>query len=235
MPLIKKKKPAAKKPLAKKRPVRKRIVRKKPLARVEAVIERKVERGKELKFYAEPARFDFPSGYGDNRIVLMVRDPHWVFAYWEVNEKRRREIRAEIGEAAFSKTKEHLRVYDTENWSFFDIEVTGGARNWYIKVPSPNRTYCVDIGFLTADGKFITAARSNWVTTPLDRMSDVIDEEWMIPDWNKMYALSGGYGIGLSSQELRRQMKKRFLQESASGWVSSLSSPVKKWKRAISP
>lgn len=221
MPLIKKKKTAVKKP-----PARKRVVRKKLPVHVEAVIERKVE---ERRFYAEPAaQFEFPSGYGDNRIVSMVRDPHWIFAYWEVNEKRRNEIRLEIGEADFSKTKEHLRVYDTENWSSFDIEVTGGARNWYIKVPSPNRTYCVDIGFLTADGKFITAARSNWVTTPLDRMSDVIDEEWMIPDWNKMYALSGGFGIGLSSRELRQLMKKRFLTESGSGWVSSLSSPARK-------
>ena len=59
-------------------------------------------------------------------------------------------------------------------------------------------------------------------------MSDVIDEEWMIPDWDQMYALSGGFGIGLSSQELRQLMKKRLFSEAASGWVSSLSSPIRK-------
>lgn len=230
MPIIKKK---AVKTAARKRAPRKAVRKKIPVAAVEKSIEERVEESKYfagpvIQKFAEEKPFEFPSGYGDNRIVSMVRDPHWIYAYWEVNEKRRNEIQAELGEASFSGAKELLRVYDTENWNSFDIEVTGGARNWYIKVPSPNRTYCVDIGFLTTDGKFITAARSNWVTTPLDRMSDVIDEEWMIPDWNKMYALSGGFGIGLSSRELSREMKKRFLTESGSGWVSSISSPARK-------
>ncbi|MGB9613166.1 MAG: DUF4912 domain-containing protein, partial [Candidatus Margulisiibacteriota bacterium] len=165
---------------------------------------------------------------GDNRIVAMVRDPHWVYVYWEINDKRRGEIIREIGQKAFESSKEYLRVYDTESWESFDIEVTGGARNWYIKVPSANRTYCVDIGYKLLDGRYVTAARSNWVTTPLDRMSEVIDEQWMIPDWEKMYALSGGFGIGRGSLEIQEMMKKRFQEESASGWIFSISSPVRK-------
>lgn len=193
--------------------------------KVSSRLEQKVEESKYLpspamQKFSEESRFEFPVGYGDTRIVLMVRDPYWLHTYWEVNGQRRQELN-------YDSSRECLRVYDTENWDYFDIEVSGEAKNWYVKVPAPNRTYCVEIGFKTPDGKFIAAARSNWVTTPLDRMSDVIDEQWMIPDWDALYALSGGFGIGRGSEEIRELFKKRLEQESASGWVSSLSSPVR--------
>jgi len=211
------------------------VKRKEPIT-PELEMQEREARVEESKYYAGPViqkfveekPFEFPAGYGDNRIVAMVRDPYWVHTYWEVNDKRRNEIKKEVGQQAFAKAKEYLRVYDTENWGSFDIEVTGGAKNWYIRIPAPNRTYCVDIGYKTQEGRFITAARSNWVTTPLDRMSDVIDEQWMIPEWERMYALSGGFGIGRGSEEIRELMKKRFQEEAASGWVSSISSPVRK-------
>ncbi len=161
------------------------------------------------KFEAERG-FEFPAGYGDNKIVALVRDPYWVYLYWEINLHKISEIRAQVGETLFSKSRSTLRVYDVGNWHYFDVEV-GGANNWYVKVPTPNRSYCAEIGFLLPDGRFFAAARSNIVTTPLDRMSDVIDEQWLMPDWEKIYGLSGGYGQG-----------------SASGWLTSMGSPVKK-------
>jgi hypothetical protein len=57
-------------------------------------------------------------------------------------------------------------------------------------------------------------------------MSEVVDEEWLIPDWEKIYALSGGFKIGQGSLEIQELFKKRLEQESASGWVSSISSPM---------
>lgn len=194
------------------------------------------ERIEDSKYYAGPvvqkfesARpFELPQGYGDNKIVLLVRDPYWIYSYWEMSLSRIAEIKREIGPDVFSSSREFLRVYNVDNWDAFDIEVTGSAKNWYINVPQCNASYCADIGFKTPDGRFIAAARSNTVTTPLDRMSDVIDEQWMIPDWDKMYSLSGGFGIGKSSAEIKELIKKRFQEQSASGWVSSMGSPVKK-------
>lgn len=133
---------------------------------------------------------ELPSGYGDNRIVLMVRDPFWLYTYWEINEKWRREV---------GSAKLYLRLYNTENWKFHDIETAPGSINWYLHVPRPNNTYCVDIGYINYEGAFVAIARSNYVTTPLDRMSDVIDEQWMRPDWEGLYALSGGLECGRGS------------------------------------
>ncbi|MFA4857938.1 MAG: DUF4912 domain-containing protein [Candidatus Margulisiibacteriota bacterium] len=188
----------------------------------------------ESKYYAGPTMqkfegpsFDFPAGYGQTQIVLMVRDPFWVFTYWELTQSKIDEIKVLLGNETFIKSRLILRVYNVDNWDYFDIDLNGMARDWYIKVPLANASYCVEIGYKTPDGKFVACARSNVVTTPLDRMSDVIDEQWMVPDWDKIYSLSGGFGIGKSSAEIRALMKKRLEGESASGWVSSMSSPTK--------
>ena len=204
---------------------------------IKPAITEQIDRIEESKYYSGPSPvmqkfieekpFEFPVGYGDNRIVLMVRDPHWLHAYWEINGKRRQEIMSEIGEDNLNRSRLCLRVYDTDNWNSYDIHISNDARNWYINVPTANRTYCVDIGYITPDGRFITAVRSNWVTTPRDQMSEVIDEQWMIPDWEKLYALSGGFGIGHSSGEIREMIKRRFKEEISSGWISSLSSPMR--------
>ncbi|MFA5114163.1 MAG: DUF4912 domain-containing protein [Candidatus Margulisiibacteriota bacterium] len=230
-------KPVKKTAAAKKPAVPRRRAVKSPVnaARPEKLRGGGEERVEESKYYAGPVmqkiaeekQWEFPGGYDENRIVLMVRDPHWLYAYWEVNGQRRGEIAGEIGADLLNRSREVLRVYETASWQSFDVLIDGGARSWYIKVPEPNRTYCVDIGFLTPDGRFIAAARSNWVTTPLDRMSDVIDEQWLIPDWEKMYALSGGFGLGRGSEEIREMMRRRLEQESASGWISSMGSPVR--------
>ncbi|MFA6431561.1 MAG: DUF4912 domain-containing protein [Candidatus Margulisiibacteriota bacterium] len=213
-------------------PRKKRVaLPKKPL--IENISELNIE---ESKYFAGPViqkfeeerSFEFPAGYGDNRIILLIRDPYWLYSYWEISDGRRNELKKEIGEGEFFRSKEILRVYDTGNWEYFDVDLGYAARCWYVHVPTANRTYCVEIGYLTPSGKFFSAARSNWVKTPLDRMSDEIDEEWMIPDWNMMYALSGGFGSGKSSQEVHELMKSRMKEELSSGWVSSLSSPANK-------
>lgn len=199
--------------------------------RVEASSEERVEQSKyfvpQQVFQPTTKReFDFPQFYGDNRIVLLVRDTHWLHAYWEIIQSKYDEVRAVLGDD-FVKSKEILRVYNTstEPWKSFDMEIFGGARNWYINVPEPDRTYIVDIGYLAPDGRFLMMARSNAVTTPRDRMSDIIDEEWMTIDFERIYALSGGFGIGKSSAEIKKLMEKRLMTQKASGWVTSMSSP----------
>ncbi|HTY13577.1 MAG TPA: DUF4912 domain-containing protein [Candidatus Omnitrophota bacterium] len=202
-----------------------------PLAADNQAVESRIEESKYypgpvMQKFEGPREFELPGGYDINRIVLMVRDPYWIYAYWEINQKKLSEIRSELGDK-FGQSRLILRVYDTQNWNFFDLQVHGLAGNWYINVGRPNTSYCVDIGFITSDGVFVVAARSNVVTTPRDRMSEVIDEEWMIPDWDTMYALSGGFRMRQGSFELREMMEKNLLNPASSPGVSSLFSPVR--------
>lgn len=172
---------------------------------------------------------DIPFNYGNTRIVLMVRDPYWLHSYWEVTESSYEEARKKLG-SKIKGAKEILRVYDTviEPWSYFDITIFSGARNWYINVPQSGHPYFVEIGFLAEDGTFVVLATSNRVKTPSDKMSDEVDEEWMTIDFERIYALSGGFGIGKSSGEIRTMLEKYLQTSRSSGWISSFSSPVRK-------
>ncbi|MFH2138283.1 MAG: DUF4912 domain-containing protein [Candidatus Omnitrophota bacterium] len=199
----------------------------------------------ESKFFISPSAvaveeretYDLPSGYADTRIVIQVRDPYWLYAYWEVNPNKWDGLRQELGEALDS-SKRVLRIYDitgvqfngSNSNGFFDIDINDFAANWYINIGTPGRGYCVDLGLILADGRFITIARSNCVTTPLDGPSNLTDEEWMIveEDFNKLYGLSVGLGVGLSSADIREQISERLKKEISSGAVSSFGSPVKK-------
>lgn len=215
------------KPLKARKP--KAVSRKPEVRAAEAIVKQQ-----EL---VEEARQELPHGYGDNRIVLMVRDPYWAYTYWEITDNKKGEIAGKFG-IGWDRLAKVLRVYDVTNIifngtnanSYFDIEAGDYAATWYINVGRPDTSWCVDIGVKTPSGEFIMIARSNCITTPRDTASWVTDEEWMIveEDFRKLYALSGGLRVGLSSAGLKEAMKERLRFELASGAVSSISSPSRK-------
>ena len=174
--------------------------------------------------------FEFPSRYGDHKIVLMVRDPWWLYAYWEVDPREEEKIHRSLQAKGLSPMKSILRVYDvtdilfdgTNANRFFDIGLHSNAMNWYIEVGQPNRTFLIEIGIVATDGSFHPLCRSNAVTTPRFGMSEVIDEEWMVSeeDYWRMFGLSGGHGIGKSSLELKERLKKDLLEQISSGAFS---------------
>ena len=179
----------------------------------------------------ERKEFRFPPGYGDNRIVLLVRDPWWLFSYWEIAKDREEEIVRKMEKAGEMPAKSVLRVYDVTGVnfngrnarSFFDIDLKGLANNWYINVNMPDSSWVIDIGIVTNKGNFYLLARSNVVRTPRFGMSDQLDAEWMAPEdefW-KMFGLSGGMGIGKGSLEVREMFKRRLEEQVTSGGISS--------------
>lgn len=143
--------------------------------------------------------FQYPETYGETTIVLMVRDPYWLYAYWELEAGVETELAARIGRETLRRSRVVLRVYDVTGVdpdhavSHHDIDVAPGTRNWYINVMRVERDYCVDLGVITPDGAFIVVARSNKVSLPPIGPSDVIDEKWVtVEALSDLYELPGG-------------------------------------------
>ena len=185
---------------------------------------------------------DLPAGYGKDKIVLQVRDPWWIHTYWEVTSLTLDRLRDQLGNTFFN-AKRILRVYDvshvifngTNAHRFFDIEIKPEANNWYIDTGGPGRSWCVDLGLLLSDNRFIMIVRSNTVSTPLEGPSWITDEEWMIPEdmFARLYGM--GFGLGRSSpvgkawqERIRRELFSGVL---ASPGITSVASPVKKIPR----
>jgi hypothetical protein len=175
------------------------------------------EQREKLKDLAAPHRNGTAKAEKD-RVVLMVRDPYWLHVVWHVT--RTTVMRAQAAMAEHWHTaRPVLRLLEvdagpttsTAEKIVREIEVHGGVQNWYVDAPNPPHSYRVELGYRSASGKFFTIARSNMVTTPAPGSSDSIDENWnaVAKDYEKIYALSGGYNEERSSGELQELFEER--------------------------
>ncbi|MBU8922371.1 MAG: DUF4912 domain-containing protein [Bacteroidales bacterium] len=173
---------------------------------------------------------DIPSGYDRDHIAMMVRDPWWLFSYWEITEATLNKLEKKF-EEDWSSCKMILRIFDrtSNRKTFFDVEPGYGPRSWYVNV-SPGRTWQTAIGLMGPNGKFIQIAVSNLIETPRDSVSDVIDDRYLVPDevFEKIFAASGGYSRESSTQkgseELAVGLRRELLEEMGSETVSSFGS-----------
>jgi len=98
----------------------------------------------------------FPERYGKDQIVVMVRDPEWLHAYWEVTATKQSEFTKQFGDI-WEESSPVLRVYDITHSksedNYFDIHINNHANNWYIHVGKPNHTFFVDLGRILPDGR----------------------------------------------------------------------------------
>lgn len=130
--------------------------------------------------------FSIPSRYGEDRVVVMVKDPGWLFAYWEIQPATERAARGQLLPNEVAGLQTILRAYDVTGSTasaaptnrLTDIALSAMASTWYIPLQAPERVIVIEIGLLTQGGRFIALARSNRVTTPRNAPSQVIDPRW---------------------------------------------------------
>jgi hypothetical protein len=174
---------------------------------------------------------DLPQSYGRDQIVALVRDPYWLYCYWELTPQALARAEATLSHDWYG-AKPILRLVDVTSNDVSgyserilrDIEIHGNCNHWYIDVNSPPRSYRIDIGYLTRSGRFCGLARSNVVTTPRAGMSDNIDTEWSDLDSRKaerLYAMSTGYNDTVSSLEIKRFLDERLQRPIGSSAISS--------------
>jgi len=195
------------------------------------------ERVAESKYYTGPAQQptvathgELPQGYGEEKIALMTRDPFVAYSYWEATPRRLEREKAWFG----WDSKLCVRIYDVTGVQFdgrnaigyFDQEISDQIGNWYFDLGRPSHSFCADLGLLSPTGRFLTLARSNFITMPRDGVSDVIDDEWMLLDeeFMKLY----GIPSGLSSPQLQEMIKRRRMLEITSPGMFSRSRTKRK-------
>jgi uncharacterized protein len=171
----------------------------------------------------------FTNGTPSNkdRLVLMVRGPFWLHACWELGSRSIMRAQAAMGQD-WHLARPVLRVFNLTNSAasssservLRDISIHGGVRNWYIDVNQAPQTYRVEIGYLTAQGRFYSLARSNTVSTPPATAGDSLDSHWadIAEDCDKIYAMSGGYTTEGTTelQELFEERMRRPMGNAAS-------------------
>ncbi|WP_041691216.1 DUF4912 domain-containing protein [Elusimicrobium minutum] len=192
------------------------------------------------------AELQLPSGYGKTEAFLLPKDPAWMFLFWEITGSTYDYIKSQNGFDIFDKAKQIVRLHDTTDVNFdgfnsngySDVQIAFSSNSWYLAVPNPGRCYTADLGLLSLEGKFILIARSNPVTVPSGRISDVIDEKWMVVegDFQKMLAMSGAQYIGMGASELSHMISERlkYLTSLPSSYMSSNKSSKEFFQNTVS-
>ncbi len=158
------------------------------------------------------------NGCVKDRLVVMVRDPYWLHVYWELTRASIERAEAAMGQhwhgarpilrlsqvtrdGTTSSVRKHLR----------DIEIHGAVNNWYVDVPDPPSSFQFDIGYLALGGRFLALVKSNVVTTPRVGSPEAADAKWdeAGEDYDRIYALSGGYANNGDNAELKELFEQR--------------------------
>ncbi len=134
--------------------------------------------------------YELPSYYGEDKLVLLLRDPYFLFAYWEITREKLNYYGDKFYPLGWEAGIPLLRVYrfpkglesHDQREAIFDIELNYHADKWHIPAGVPCKTYYVELGRKMPGGEFIPVMRSNSVSTPRDSVSDIIDEEWRLFD-----------------------------------------------------
>lgn len=130
---------------------------------------------------------ELPDGYGESRIMLMPRDPQWAYAYWDIPNDHKEELRRQGGQQLA------IRIYDVTDvdldhqapHSVQEYLCDEMAREWYLPIPVSDRDYVADIGYRCADGRWLVLARSAAVSIPPVYPSDWIEDAFLTVNWDE--------------------------------------------------
>ncbi len=120
-----------------------------------------------------------------DQLFVVAHDAYWLHALWELRPSTIQRAEAGLG-PEWHTARPVIRVLDVsadENrrsveTAVKDVPIHGGINHWYIEVGNPPGVYQLQIGYLTASGRFFGLARSNVVKTPAPGACGILDENW---------------------------------------------------------
>lgn len=149
-----------------------------------------------------------------DRLVVMVRDPYWLHAYWEITRQSIERAQSALGQH-WHAARPVLRVFRlTDNGTASlerEVPVHGGVSHWYVEVRNPPSKFRMELGYGSPNRRFYCLARSNTVSTPPAGTSDSVDENWVdvAENADRIFAMSGGYTQRGTSLELQELLEER--------------------------
>ena len=155
-----------------------------------------------------------------NRLVVLVRGPHWLHAIWEITEPTIKRVQASMGEQ-WHTAKPILRLLESpankeDNAAervVREIEIHGGVKNWFIDLRQP-MSCRVEIGYKARCGSFHRLCQSNHVSAAPPDRKDSLNIHWkdIDPDCSRIFSLSGGYSDNNGAEEVRSLFQERLGQ-----------------------
>jgi hypothetical protein len=108
-------------------------------------------------------RKELPEAYGTKTLLLMARDPHWLYAHWDLTREQLQHYNG-------LSVDHHLilRVYIDRiaGEPITNVHVHPESRNWFVHVGLGGRKYIAELGYHKADRTWVTICNSKPALTP---------------------------------------------------------------------
>ena len=181
-----------------------------------AAVTRRLQQARQQQSHLKDISMKDGAAGNKDRLVVIVRDPYWLHATWQLSRRGVERAQVAMGQDWHS-ARPVLRLLEVQTGTSAaetvvqDIEIHGGVNNWYVPVVDPPKSYRIDIGYLGDSGRMFVLARSNVVSTPRAGTVDAIDNNWtdVAQNYEKIYAMSGGYSTDGASEELQELFEER--------------------------
>ena len=121
-----------------------------------------------LTQHFETAEAELPEAYGTRQLFLAARDPHWLYAHWDLTREQQSKLNARSADGHLV-----LRVYagKAEGHPICEIHVHPESRHWFAHVGRAGDAYAAELGYYSTPGKWVRVAVSGLTVTPSDTVS----------------------------------------------------------------
>jgi hypothetical protein len=118
---------------------------------------------------------ELPESYGTKKLFLTARDPHWLYAHWDLTLTQQQAYNAESSDGHLV-----LRIYGSkfEGHPLYEIHVHPESRHWFVHVERAGNSYCAELGYYSPLGKWTRVSASSATVTPPDAASPETDVEF---------------------------------------------------------
>jgi uncharacterized protein len=123
----------------------------------------------------ETAETELPEAYGTKKLFLTARDPHWLYAHWDLTREQQLRLNAKSSDGHLV-----LRIYTgkIEGHPLYEIHVHPESRHWFAHVERAGDSYATELGYYSPVGRWMRVAASGATVTPPDATSAEADAEF---------------------------------------------------------
>jgi hypothetical protein len=123
----------------------------------------------------EGTETDLPEAYGTKKLFLTARDPHWLYANWDLTMEQQSRLNSRSSEGHLI-----LRVYGNkiEGHPLYEVHVHPESRHWFAHVERAGQPYAAELGYYSPVGRWTRVAASGATITPPDSVSEESNAEF---------------------------------------------------------
>jgi hypothetical protein len=123
----------------------------------------------------ETANTELPEAYGTKKLSLTARDPHWLYAHWDLTREQQAKLNVKSADGHLV-----LRIYADrlEGHPLYEIHVHPESRHWFLHVEHAGNFYAAELGYYSSLGRWTRVASSAATITPPDAVAAESETEF---------------------------------------------------------